>query len=231
MDPDNEKAYNDEIGNITQRQNLSSDIRYLEEQKIDFDMEKIHNNYLTQFLDNFKRYKEIGQIWQHIQGINVVREENLVIYTYIMDENTGENYSVDKRNQKFDMFSELFYELRDEAAFGQMGLDQSLGTRIRHGRLQNQIRYVFEQKNMIFIKKDDNRLEYIPVNEDAFEMLFDVRKMESKQVIMLKRIITEFTKAIDIIVTEVNKDYIRIKTEKDYPKGIIDMKYTSTELH
>lgn len=230
LDPANEQIYVEEIGNITQRQNLSNDIRYLEEQKIDFDMEKIHNNYLPRFSENFKRYKELGKIWQDIQGINVIRNQDLIIYTYIVEDNETENCSINKRNQKFNMFGELFYEMRDEAAFGQMGLDQSLGTRIRHGRLQNQIRHVFEQKNIIFIKKDDNSLQYIPVDESAFEILFDAWNMEEKQVLRLHQIITEFTQIIDSIVTEINRELIRIRTENEYPEGIIDMMYTSTDI-
>ena len=230
LDPTNEQIYVEEIGNITQRQNLSNDIRYLEEQKIDFDMEKIHNNYLPRFSENFKRYKELGKIWQDIQGINVIRNQDLIIYTYIVEDNETENCSINKRNQKFNMFGELFYEMRDEAAFGQMGLDQSLGTRIRHGRLQNQIRHVFEQKNIIFIKKDDNSLQYIPVDERAFEILFDAWNMEEKQVLRLHQIITEFTQIIDSIVTEINRELIRIRTENEYPEGIIDMMYTSRDI-
>lgn len=230
IDNENESIYIEEIGNITQRQNLSKDIRYLEEQKIDFDMEKIHANYLMKFLENFKRYKEIGKIWQDIQGINIIRDQNLVIYTYIVEDGNTENYSIDKQNQKFHMFSELFCEMRDEAAFGQMGLDESLGTRIRHGRLQNQIRHVFEQNNIIFIKRDDDSLEYIPVNKNSFDNLFDTWNMQQKQKEKLYEIITDFTQTVDNIVYEVNKEYIRIQTENEYPQGVIDLKYTSGDI-
>lgn len=228
LDPINEKIYIDEIGNITQRQNLSNDIKYLEEQKVDFDMEKLHSSYLMRFSENFNRYKEIGRIWQEIQGVNVISSKDCIIYAYIMDD--GESYSIDKRNQKLNMFGELFYEMRDEVAFGQMGLDQSLGTRIRHGRLQNQIRHVFEEKNLIFIKRDDDSLEYIPVDKAAFEILFGTCDMEAKQIINLYQIISEFTQSIDNIVTEINKETLRIQTESDYPNGTINMKYTSSEI-
>lgn len=232
IDSDNDKLYIEEIGNITQRQNLSNDIRYLEEQKIDFDMERIHSKHYDKFNENFKRYKEIGNIWQDIQGFegyDLQTGQKIVFYTYI-SEDSEQYYSYDKYNQKFGMFNELFIELRDEVNFGPMGLDQSLGTRIRHGRLQNQIRRVFEEKNMIFIKKNNQSSEYVPINERTFEMLFNTDAMSPEQITHLKRIISEFTQNIDAIVIKANRDYIRIKTENDYPEGIINMIYDSEDI-
>lgn len=226
MDPQSEGKYIDEIGLITQRQILLNDIQYLDEQKIDFDMGRIHSNYKERFDENFKRYKEIGQIWQEIQCLTV---NDQVFYTYIVDDKE-ENFSFARQNQKLGMFAELFSDLRDEIAFGQMGLDQSLGTRIRHGRLQNQIRRIFEQKHLIFLKKDDSSQEYIPINKESFQKLYGIQYLNGNQISALMKIMTEFTQKIDAIVTNLNQNAIRIHTENDYPKGIINLEYTNEDI-
>ena len=227
LDVENEKEYNEEIGLITQRQSLLNNIRYLDEQKIDFDLEKIHNSYRETFADNFKRYTEIGNIWQNIQGYIL---ENTLYYTYILNDDKEEEVSKDRQNQKLRMFAELFTELRDEIAFGKMGLDQSLGTRIRHGKLQNQVRHVFESKNLIFLKKDDCSQEYIPIDERKYQNMFGTQNMSQKEKQMLQKIISEFTRSIDNIVMEINRDFIRIHTEFDYPMGVIDLEYSPQEV-
>ncbi len=227
LDTEGEKEYNDEIGLITQKQSLLNNIRYLEEQKIDFDLEKIHNSYREIFAENFKRYTEIGNIWQSIQGYLL---DNKVYYTYILNDENSEEVSKDRQNQKLRMFAELFTELRDEIAFGKMGLDQSLGTRIRHGKLQNQVRHLFEAKNLVFLKKDDSSQEYIPIDENKFQILFGTNNFNQKENQVLQKIISDFTRSIDNIVTEINRDCIRIHTELDYPKGIIDLEYTPQQM-
>lgn len=227
IDVEREKEYNEEIGLITQRKSLVNNIRYLDEQKIDFDLEKIHSSYREAFVENFKRYTEIGTIWQKIQSYVV---DNTLYYTYILNDDNTEEISKDRQNQKLRMFAELFTELRDEIAFGKMGLDQSLGTRIRHGKLQNQVRHIFESKNLVFLKKDEFSHEYIPIDETKFELMFRTEYLNYKEVQTLQKIVAEFTKDIDNIVTEINRDSIRIHTELDYPNGTINLEYNMQEM-
>ena len=230
LDTANEKFYNEEISAITQRQILSQDLQYLNDQKIDFDMERLHNYYLEKFSQSFGRYREVGKIWGEIQKIDLGTRQKNYILTLRVDDGESGIYSADKRNQKYDMFTELLFELRDEVAFGRMGLDQSLGTRIRHGRLQNHIRHVFEERNMIFIRKSDDSSEYIPLRDRDFEQAFSTQDMNQKQLLELKQIITDFTVQIDQLITDVRTKIIRIRTEELYPEGLIHMNYDNADV-
>ncbi len=230
LDIDNEKFYNEEISSLTQRQLLSQNLQYLDDQKIDFDMERLHNYYLEKFSQSFGRYREVGKIWGEIQKIDFnLRQKNYILTLRIDDGESG-NYSADKRNQKYDMFTELLFELRDEVAFGRMGLDQSLGTRIRHGRLQNHIRRIFEERNMVFIRKSDDSSEYIPIRNQGFEQTFSTQDFNEKQLHHLKQIISDFTVQIDQLISDVRTKIIRIRTEELYPEGLIDMYYNNEDV-
>lgn len=230
LDAANEKFYNEEISSITQRQLLSQNLQYLDDQKIDFDMERLHNYYLEKFSHSFGRYREVGKIWSEIQKIDFNFRQKSYILTLRIDDGESRDYSTDKRNQKYDMFTELLFELRDEVAFGRMGLDQSLGTRIRHGRLQNHIRRIFEDRNMVFIRKSDDSSEYIPIRNRGFEQTFSTQDFNEKQLQHLKQIISDFTIQIDQLISDIRTKIIRIRTGELYPEGLIDMYYKNEDV-
>lgn len=225
IDRDNESVYINEISQLTQKENLLQSIQYLDESKIDLDILKIRNSKKEVFKDNFKRYKEIGNFNAVYKIIDITGKNYLLIDL----ENKNDNInSQEKKNQKYLAFKEMFLDYRYEFAFGEYGLDTSLGTKIRHGTLENRIRSVFEQYTLVFLKKTYNSTEYVP--SDIFDKIFSTIDYDKEFLQKLNNVFVNFTSEVDCQVDEIKEKWITIKTEDKNSEGIIDLEFTDEDI-
>ena len=120
----------------------------------------------------------------------------------------------------------MLLDFEHEFAFGKYGLDQSLGTRIRHGSIQNQLRVVFERNNIIFVKKSTNDLSYIPsMNFSEICKSIDYENRNK-----LYNAISRFSQMVDTYIEELKSKYIQIRTEELHTEGLIDLRIDISEL-
>ena len=216
FDADNKADYISEISQILKNRKIMQGIKYIEDVKIDLDMKKIIEQHLNVFEDNLKRFQEIGNLTVEYKAIDL--ENNLV---YIKS-----NFDSKRYNHKLIIFREMLMDFRYELAFGKYGLDQTLGTRIRHGSMQNQLRAVFEKNNIIFVKRNTNDLSYSPSNSFSkiCENLSDSDKEE------LFQCISNFSERVDKYINELRINNVKIKTEDINKDGLIDFTIKIDEL-
>lgn len=222
IDIEDDKEYINEISRITEKYRLKTRIRILDESKISIDLNNIRKNKRELFIENYKRYVEIGNF---VLNYDVIDINNKFYFIKYFDQDE-KNIATEKRNQKYILFKELFYDYRDEFAFGHNGLDSSLSTRIRHGRLQNEIRNVFEQHRLIYSKYNSD--DYVSSEDFDAEMLLSGVSINTLR--KFNQIFCAFSKQIDDSIEEMNAKFIRIKTEELNPEGMINMIFDETQL-
>lgn len=215
LDRENEGTYIDEISHILKNKQIMQGVKYIEDVKIDLDIDKILEQHKNVFNDNFKRFKQIGDLDIEYEVIDIT---NNLIYV----KGDSKKYS-----HKLIVFKEMILDFRHELAFGKYGLDQSLGTRIRHGSIQNQLRVVFEKNNIIFVKKSTRDLEYISSAKFA-EICKDI---DDDIRVKLYKAISDFSERIDLYLEELKSAYIQIRTEDVNPNGLIDLRLPLKELY
>lgn len=216
FDKENEGIYIDEISCILKNKKIMHGVKYIEDVKIDLNLDKIIEQHRNVFYDSFKRFKQIGEL--DIE-YNIIDLTNNTVY---IKRNTDSK----KYNHKIIVFKEMLLDFEHEFAFGKYGLDQSLGTRIRHGSIQNQLRVVFERNNIIFVKKSTNDLSYIPsMNFSEICKSIDYENRNK-----LYNAISRFSQMVDTYIEELKSKYIQIRTEELHTEGLIDLRIDISEL-
>lgn len=143
FDVQNSQLYINEISEILKKRKIMQGIKYIEKVKINLDFQKAISDKQAIFMDNLRRFIEIGNLDIEYKAIDLAKQ-----LIYIRETEEKEKYSF-----KLSLLSEIIKDFQHELAFGKYGLDQTLGTRIRHGILQNQIRSVFEKNDIVFVKR------------------------------------------------------------------------------
>lgn len=215
-DVENANVYIEEISQMLQKQKVLQGIKYLEDVKIDIDLDKVVEVHRDAFVDNYKRFKNIGNLEVEYASYDITSNT-----LYINNYEDGKKY-----NHKLLVFKEMLYDYRQELAFEKYGLDQTLGTRIRHGSLQNQIRIAFEKNNIAFVRKNTEENIYLPSKEfENYCVNMDCKSQEQ-----LFKYISDFSGYIDGYIDNLNAEYIRIKIEDKNPKGLFDFSIKLNEL-
>ena len=212
----NANDYIQEISQIMQKQKILQGINYLEDVKIDIDFNKVAEEHHDVFNDNYKRFQHIGELEIEYAAYDVTNNK-----LYIKSSEDLKKY-----NHKLLVFKEMLFDYRQELAFGKYGMDSMLGTRIRHGSLQNHIRFVFEKNHIAFVSKSTEDRTYLPSND--FEKDCSVLDKVTKD--KLSAHISEFSKQIDDYIDSLNAKYIRIQTEDKNENGLFVFTVNLNEL-
>lgn len=205
-DKDNVSEYIEEISQILQNKKIMEGVKYLGDVKIDIDFAKIYDTHKEVFEDNYKRFQQIDQLEVEYATYDITSNR---VYINI-------NEDKKKYNHVLLVFKEMFDDYRQEIAFGKFGLDSMLGTRIRHGSLQNQIRIAFESNNIAFVCKSAEDRTYLPTR--FFEMLCADLDGDLKN--ELYGYLADFSREIDDYIDKINADYIRIQIDEKNKEGL-----------
>jgi hypothetical protein len=222
--------YNDEISQITQNVKIKERVKEIDESKIFVDEESILKTDLKELEKKFIRYRKISEILQN---------ENLDFFSnnggFLVDYLSGKvqrlksKKLIDTNTQLFNLFMELFFEVRDQFLFSNNnGLDYYLSSRIRHGIIDGQLRRQFQSYKLITQKDSvsgkyvsneywNNRLYYLP--EDSL--------------VSLNHVLNKFSENIDNIIYDLKNKYIHIATEDKSTKqdGLFDFRYYDSRIH
>lgn len=205
--PENANEYIDEISQILQRRRVLEGVKYFEDVKIELDFENIYESQREIFEDGYKRFSQINLLSKEYATYDASSNK---LYVYSEE---SERYS-----HAYLAFKELLEDYRQELAFGTFGLDPIIGTRIRHGHMQNNIRIAFENNNIAFISKSSEDRTYLP-SQDFEELCCGLAEDEKQQ---LFGYISEFSRKIDDYIEVIKKDYLRIKIDEKNEKGLFD---------
>lgn len=214
-DTDNSNDYINEISQILQRRRILEGVKYFEEDKIELDFENIFNSQREMFEAGYKRFLQFNLLSKDYAAYAVINDK-----LYVFSEES-ETYSL-----AFVAFKELLEDYRQELAFGTFGLDQIIGTRIRHGHLQNNIRIAFENNNIAFISKSSTDRTYLPSSyiEDLCNNLDKNNKDQ------IYGYISAFSKSIDEYIEKINKCYLRIKIDDKNEQGLFDFSISPSDV-
>lgn len=200
--------YIEEISQILQDRKIIQGVKYFEDVKIDVDFDKIHTVYGEVFEEDYKRFCQIDNLDNNYTTFDALNNK---WYIYVNGEQQTFNHALL-------VFKEFFEDYRQELAFGKYGLDPILGTRIRHGCLQNQIRVAFENNNIAFVCRSAEDRTYLPTK--AFEGMCVTLSEEARK--KLYEVISVFSRDIDDYMEEITTEYVRIKIDEKNPKGLFD---------
>lgn len=212
FDSENCNSYVNEISEILKRRKILQGIKYIEKVKINLDYQKAISEKKSIFSDNLRRFIEIGNLGIEYKAIDLTNQ-----LIYIKDTEKKEKYSF-----KLNLLNEIIKDFQHELAFGKYGLDQTLGTRIRHGILQNQIRSVFEKNEIVFVKENVGDAGYI------IPQIFQTS--DRNDVKAIGRILSSFSRKIDEYILELREKNIRVKINELNPDGLIDLSIGTDEL-
>lgn len=205
-DKENVSEYIEEISQIFQNRKVMEGVKYLGDVKIDIDFSKIYAEHKEVFCDNYKRFQQIDKLEVDYATYDIINNR-----WYI---NINEDQK--KYNHVLLVFKELFDDYRQELAFGKFGLDSMLGTRIRHGCLQNQIRIAFENNNIAFVCKSEEDRTYLPTR--YFETL--CADLDSDLRNRVYDYLAQFSREVDDYIDTINADYIRIQIDEKNKHGL-----------
>jgi len=210
LDATNSEIYNEEIIQITQNIKIKERIREIDNSKIYVDINGLINYSLKDFEKNFSRFKKINDLRKKTGD-----EYSLLIHTAensILGD-TAHKYKakyLTLNDQLYDIFIELFIEIRDKYLFSnEHGLDSYLSTRIRHGTIAGQLRKTFSDFNLITTKDSATG---IYINNTKWTENLNMREEDIGE---FNDIMNNFSKNIDSFNSYIKNSLIHIKTEDE----------------
>ena len=214
-DSSNASEYIEEISQIMQKRRIMEGVKYLEDVKIELDFDNIYEAQKELFEDGYKRFAHINMFSKYYTAYDA---SNKKLYVYSNDK--------DRYSHAHFAFRELMEDYRQELAYGRYGLDPIIGTRIRHGHLQNNIRIAFEKNKIAFISISPDDRTYIP-SEEFMNLCKNLNEVERNKLI---NYISDFSRNIDEYIEKINKEYLRIKIEEKNINGLFNFDISSADV-
>lgn len=224
IDPNNKSVYIEEETSLSNKIIIQKGLQEIDESKIYVNQDSIIQNELKDLQSVFNRYVAISQLSseKNVFFIDPNREKILNLSSQEKDEVI--EFSKDPQ---YDIFKEMFFEIRDKFLYSKYGLKLYLSARIRHGVLLGEIRPEFELLHLVTEKEksSDNykhnqywKNQITALCGESIYNQFDVK-------------LSRFSKTIDdLISNELLNKYLLIKTEKENPEGWFDYEFDEIEL-
>lgn len=187
LDPKNKYVFEKEIVEINRKISVRKVIKEVNNGRLFVDVPKLKEQLIEKYDDDFNRlmrivYEKKGTVLLGFNSSKPRAWEKSLKEQEISD--------LDKYNDAdFIAFKNIYYDVREQFLFSKAyGLDSCLSTRIRHGSLENQIRSVFENLQLVTTKLDE-----IYIDEN-----FWTDKIYDEDInLIVQREIKEFSRKID----------------------------------
>ncbi|MDR2652223.1 MAG: hypothetical protein LBC68_07915 [Prevotellaceae bacterium] len=226
IDPDNKSVYVEEETALSNKIIIQKGLQEIDESKIYVNQDSIIQNELKDLKSVFNRYVAISQLSseKNVFFIDPNREKILNLSSQEKNETEVIEFSKDPQ---YDIFKEMFFEIRDKFLYSKYGLKLYLSARIRHGVLLGEIRPEFELLHLVTEKEKfsenykSNQYWKNQITAHSRENIynqFDVK-------------LSEFSKTIDdLISNELLSKYLLIRTEKENQEGWFNYEFDEIEL-
>jgi hypothetical protein len=225
IDPNNKSTYIEEETVLSNKIIIQKGIQEIDESKIYVNQDSIIHNELKDLKSVFNRYVAVSQLSaeKNISIINIGSEK---MYNFSIQDKDTENSEFSKDPQ-YDIFKEMFFEIRDKFLYSKYGLKLYLSARIRHGVLLGEIRPEFELLHLV-TEKEKSSEKY--KSNEYWKNQIIAAYGENIYDIFNERL-SEFSKQIDdLINNELLSKYLLIRTEKENSDGWFDYKFDEIEL-
>lgn len=225
IDPDNKEEYKEEENILSNRLIIQKGLQEIDESKIYVNQESIILNELKDLKSTFNRFVSIGQLSAE-KGISFINIGSEKVYNVSLQEEKSNDIEFSKDPQ-YDIFKEIFYEIRDKFLYSKYGMKLNLSTRIRHGVLEGEIRSEFVLLHLITEKENGSKIYKQNKNWETFISACN----DDANCTIFNSLISEFSSQIDgLIYDEILAKYLLIKTEKENPDGWLNYEYNEVEL-
>jgi len=225
VDKNNSSSYTEEENLLSKRLIIQKGLQEIDESKIYVNQESIILNELKDQKSVFKRYVSIAELSTE-KGVSFINLGSEDVYNMSLEKEQKEDIEFSKDPQ-YDIFKEIFFEIRDKFLYSKYGLKLNISTRIRHGVLEGEIRSEFALLNLVTEKeKASNNYKVNNHWEDYIKL-----NNNKNNVDRFNSLMSDFSLIIDsYIYDEILEKYLLIKTEKENPNGWLDYKYDEVEL-
>ncbi|OJX49156.1 MAG: hypothetical protein BGO88_01140 [Flavobacterium sp. 38-13] len=204
IDEINKKSYQEEVDEINKKISVRNVIKEVNKGRLFVDIDKLKEQLIEKYNDDFNRLLRIvgEKKNNNLVGFNASKPRNweTSLKEQIQDDLNSYNEA------DFIAFKNIYYEVREQFLFSkEYGLDSSLSTRIRHGALENQIRSVFENLNLVTTKLAG---EYIDSE------YWNSQNLDFENLQVIQNQIKSFSKSVDELSSALKNNIIQISHEK-----------------
>ena len=216
----NSDKYFEEIAVLSRKKKVDSTIQNYNDGKISLNFERIKEENIQSLETSFNRFIKLRD-YSEKNELKVI--EGDVLIKRILNEfiNREDNF----QDASFVAFKAIFLEMVNVFLFSkEHGLDGDLSTRIRHGVLENKLRIVFLNNNIISTKNNDVYID-IEYWRNMCETLSYISEISNSIQDSLK----SFSKKIDDLILKIKNEYIQIISYKHNSKEKALFNYTFTE--
>ncbi len=203
-DSNNEKIYEQEIRDITQKKKINSELRIIEENRIHVNIEGMRQDLIDNYKNDFVRvqlyednsYKELFEV------LNTIKENKTTVVFLQRDSRR--------------VMRELVLNIRNAfVSSNEYGLDGYLSLNIRHGAISDALRSPLSAAGLLTVYNSKS-------NEYELNTMWRGGMGNDESDKAIYQAIENFTYETDSIINDLRTKYIRIRTEHTKMEGIFD---------
>lgn len=218
LDPSNEKEYENEIRELTQKLMINTELKIIDESRIHVNVEGIKEQLISaegsanRFDNNLKN---------DFQRYMFYQDERVHQWFRLLDGEEGTKFR-ESNETAYRLLREMVQKIRDAfVSSGEYGLNGYLSLNIRHNTLEDELRSPL-QRAMLYARKDNvNNTYIVPARWTQFA------EAEDKKI--LSEVFGKFHSATEKILAKLKSEYIQITTELKGEKGIFDYRLGDVE--
>lgn len=201
------EKYIDELSSITQKEKIQSLLKEVNSGRIRLDIEMISSDNEKDFEKSFNRNQLLSEFSKTNETAFYDSKKLLKNFLQALLENQSPTM-----DPSYLSFKNLFNEMVDSFLFNKKsGLDGELSTRIRHGELENQLRSVFDRKNLISKRDDSGKYTDLKYWNDHYK-----DNLSEKSLTSIQNALKGFSAKIDKMIQFLVKEQIQVNSE-NYP--------------
>jgi len=204
FDESNLQSYIEEITQLTQKRKINETIKTVNDGKISLNFSRIKDDKDYSLKNSFNRFIKFRSFTDKTD-LNIFENTDLIKLYYSEIKNDPGKL----QDAAFISFKSLFFELVDYFLFSpEHGLDGDLSTRIRHGVLENQLRSVFINNNLISKLKSDNTYKDI----EFWSNLGLEKSYPDNCILKIQNILKEFSRSVDSLISKIVTEDMQVKS-------------------
>lgn len=212
INPEQQKIYLDEISMITTKKEINNRIRQVSQRKVYVDEEKIKQEKMEIFLENFQKYLLIKSFNTDIEGFDVTDTININSIKQIVNSMNEDIKRSTQYSQTILALKELVSDIAIEFLRNEhYGLDTYLSSRIRHGYCKSQLTKELREHHLMLTTADDET----PLYDVSQYWDNKIGEGQERDYCELKSILSAFTHDMENKIQEIRKEWIRIRLNRD----------------